>query len=349
MKKIVQSFMMLSFIALSFSACKKDQNMAVLDPAKISSSSLSASTNSLVLEKANQDQSAITFTYSKADFGFQAGATYTLQFAVKGTNFANPIEVSLDANATTLSYKVLDFNALMLKLNLPFDQSSNVEVRVKAFLSSKVDPVYSTSIQLSVKPYPLIDYIYVPGDYQGWNISAADSLISPTGNGVYSGVIDFTPSSTLEFLLTPKKAWDHKYSDGGAGKLVPEGPNNLKAPTAYPYKITADLNNLTINMEKYSWGIIGSSTPTGWGSDTNMKYNNGAQTWSITIHLTPGPGGDGDGFKFRLNDDWTTNFGSKNHDGKLDTQGGNNIPVPSEGDYLITADFVNNTYTMVKQ
>lgn len=341
MKKIIQSFMMLSFIALGFSACKKDQNMAVLNPAKISASALTASTNSLVLQKANQDQSAITFTYSKADFGFQAGATYTLQFAVKGTNFANPIEVALDANATTLSYKVIDFNALMLKLSLPFDQASNVEARVKAFLSSKVAPVYSTPLQLSVKPYPLIDYIYVPGDYQGWNISAADSLMSPTGNGIYSGVIDFTPSSTLEFLLTPKKAWDHKYSDGGAGKLLPEGPNNLKAPTAYPYKITANINNLTIAYEKYSFGIIGDATPTGWGSDTNMKYNNGTRTWSITINLT-----GGGNIKFRLNDDWGTNYGGTN--GTISLNGAN-IPIATSGTYKVSFSEVDMTYSVVKQ
>ncbi|MBD3748190.1 MAG: SusE domain-containing protein [Sphingobacteriales bacterium] len=341
MKKLIQSFMMLSFIALGFSACKKDQSLAVLDPAKISASSLSASTNSLVLEKANQDQNAITFTYSKANFGFEAGATYSIQFAVKGTNFSSPIEAPLDANATTLSYKVIDFNALMLKLNLPFDQASNVEARVKAFLSSKVDVVYSTPVELSVKPYPLIDFIYVPGDYQGWNISAADSLMSPTGNGIYSGVIDFTPSSTLQFLLTPKKAWDHKFSDGGSGKLLPEGPNNLQAPTADPYKITADLNNLTIAFEKYSFGIIGDATPTGWGSDTNMNYNNGTRTWSITLNLIGGKD-----IKFRLNDDWGTNYGGSN--GTISLNGAN-ITIPSDGTYKVSFSEVDMTYSVVKQ
>lgn len=335
--------MMLSFIALGFSACKKDQSMAVLDPAKISASALSASTNSLVLEKANQNQSAITFTYSKADFGFQAGATYTLQFGVKGTNFANPIEVTLDASATTLSYKVLDFNALMLKLNLPFDQASNVEARVKAFLSDKVNPVYSTPVELSVKPYPLIDYIYVPGDYQGWNPSTADSLQSPTGNGIYSGIIDFgaKPGGSLEFKLTPKKEWTVAYGDAGNGAISASAGNNLKVASEYQYKLTADLNAKTMTAEKYSFGIIGDATPTGWGSDTNMTYDNGTRTWSITLNLTAGGN-----IKFRLNDDWGTNYGGKNGTISLN---GDNIAIATSGTYKVSFSEVDMTYSVVKQ
>nr|MBC7612736.1 SusE domain-containing protein [Pseudopedobacter sp.] len=343
MKKIIQSFMILSFIAVAFTACKKDETQAVLDPAKIVASNLSASKNSLVLTKTDQANSAVTFTYSKANFGFSAGATYSLQFAVKGTNFASPQEVSLDATGTTKSFTVLDFNALMLKLNLPFDQASTIQTRVKAILSSNVAPTYSSIVEMSVKPYPLIDYIYVPGDYQGWTPSTADSLISPTGNGVYSGVIDFGAKvgGSLEFKLTPKKEWAVAYGDAGGSKISASAGNNLKVGTEYQYKLTADLNAKTFAAEKYSFGIIGDATPTGWGSDSNMKYNNGTRTWSITVRLLGGKD-----IKFRLNDDWATNYGGKDGVASLN---GDNIRITADGIYKVSFSEVDKTYSVVKQ
>jgi hypothetical protein len=343
MKKIIHSFMMLSFIAVAFTACKKDETQAVLDPSKTVASSLSASKSSLVLTKADQANSAVTFTYSKANFGFSSGATYTLQLAVKGTNFASPQEVSLDANGTSKSFTVLDFNALMLKLNLPFDQTSNIQTRVKAALSSNVAPTYSSIIEMSVKPYALIEYLFVPGDYQGWNPSTADSLMSPTGNGIYSGIINFGAKAggSLEFKLTPKKEWTVAYGDAGSGAISASAGNNLKVATEYQYKLTANLNAKTFVAEKYAIGIIGDATPTGWGSDTHMKYINGTRTWTITLPLLGGKD-----IKFRLNDDWGTNYGGKDGVSSLN---GDNIRIAADGTYKVSFSETDKTYSVVKQ
>ena len=106
--------------------------------------------------------------------------------------------------------------------------------------------------------------------------------------------------------------------------------------------MTANLNDLTIKYDKLSWGIIGDATPRGWGDDTDMMYNNGNRTWTITTPLIGGKE-----MKFRLNDDWGTNYGDNGANGSIELNG-DNIKIATNGNYRIVLDLVNNTYTATK-
>lgn len=96
-------------------------------------------------------------------------------------------------------------------------------------------------------------------------------------------------------------------------------------------------NFFTIKLTPYpswpNWGILGSATPTGWSTDTNMNYDLNTKLYSITIHLTAGGV-----FKFRLDDSWSMNFGDDGNNLTLD-QNGADIPVTVTGDYKITVNF----------
>ena len=96
-------------------------------------------------------------------------------------------------------------------------------------------------------------------------------------------------------------------------------------------------NFFTINLTPYpswpNWGIIGSATPTGWGSDTNMDYSLSTHLYSITMPLI-----GGQAFKFRLDDGWAVNFGDNGDDLSLEGNGAD-IPVAVSGTYLIVANF----------
>ena len=326
-------------------SCQKDETMAVVSTTP-TSAVLAASKTTLVLTKATLADTVQTFSITASDFGFKAGTTNTLEFAVKGTNFATVQSrtlTSTGAGTFTKKYTTKELNDIMLALNLTTGVASDVEVRIVSKISDKVSTVNSNVVSLKVTPFALVAFIYVPGDYQGWNMATADSLMSPTGNGVYSGIIDFSvkPTGSLEYLITPAKSWSNKYANGGTGLLLYNGPNNLKAAAANSYKITANLNANTITYDLLSYGIIGDATPTGWGSDTNMKFNNGTEDWSITIALLGGKN-----IKFRLNDDWGTSYGGAS--GTL-TFNGANIPVPSDGTYKVTFNITKGTFSLVKQ
>lgn len=104
-------------------------------------------------------------------------------------------------------------------------------------------------------------------------------------------------------------------------------------------------NFYTIKVTPYpawpNWGIIGSATPTGWDSDTNLDYSLDTKKYSITMNMVVGE------FKFRLDDQWTVNYGDDGNNLTLEA-GGANIPITSAGSYTIVADFTAKTYTIKK-
>lgn len=107
---------------------------------------------------------------------------------------------------------------------------------------------------------------------------------------------------------------------------------------------------VTANITPYSsyldlsteWGVVGSATPGGWGSpdipDLPFYRTSNPDIIVAYVYLRNGE------IKFRKNNDWTVNVGDNGLDGTLEPNGAN-IPV-TEGDYKITFDIVNMTYTI---
>ena len=326
---------MISVLILS---CTKDE-IQVTASANPTAGALTASATTLVLAKENATKRAVAFNFTAPSFGFDAAVTNTLQLAVKGTNFANAKEVPFSTGVLTKEYTVIDFNAFLLAMSLKTGETAQVEARLKSQVTeASMAPIYSPVITLTVTPYALTSFIYVPGDYQGWNPGTADSLISATSNGIYQGVIAYNAGGTFEFKITPQKKWDVAYGDAGGGKLGTSG-GNLRVPGAGAYQITANLNTLDFTIVPLVWGIIGNA-PVGsnWSNDIDMKYNNGTQTWSATVQMGVGA------FKFRKNHDWGVNFGFST----AGTLGGTDIPVTEAGNYKVVLDLVNNKYTITK-
>jgi hypothetical protein len=251
MKSTFYKCLALSFIALSLWSCKKDETQTVANAG--TGGSLKSSVTSVTLDKTVLTTNVITFTTTNASFGYNAAVTNVLQLAAKGTNFAKPKEASLDVNATSKSYNGLDFNNLLLALGLPTTAASDVEIRIKSSISTAVTPVYSNVVTISAKPFPLTAWIYVPGNYQGWNPATADSLVSVTGNGIYSGIIKFDGD---KFKITPAKKWDLAYGDAGGGKLSTSG-GDISSVSAGFKLLTVDLNTFvyTIADADY-WSIM---------------------------------------------------------------------------------------------
>lgn len=90
-----------------------------------------------------------------------------------------------------------------------------------------------------------------------------------------------------------------------------------------------------VNAQVTTVGIIGTATPNGWDSDTDMsQHPDSSHLWTLSIALTTGEA------KFRANDAWTINWGDTDFPLGVGTQDGPNIPVVG-GFYDIT--FNSNT------
>lgn len=312
--------------------------------------SLTATATTLTLAKADSSKTAITFNFTKANYGYSAAIANTLEIDTAGGTWANAKQVILAANVLSQTYTTADLNSVLLSMNLTPGKAQALQIRVMQSISTSspptVAPIYSNVIKLTATPYAVVNisYLYVPGDYQGWAPATADSLISLTSNGIYQGVINFPAGGTFQFKLTPAKNFSASYGSAGAGKISLTASANLTVPTAGSYLIVADINAGTITETPFVWSIIGDATTGGWNTDTDMKFNNGPkQQWELTTPLTAG------GFKFRKNHDWGVSYGSLTTPGILDTQNNNNITVTTAGNYSITLNVATLTYTITKK
>ncbi|TAH02388.1 MAG: SusF/SusE family outer membrane protein [Sphingobacteriales bacterium] len=339
MKKLFTQFILLSAALLFIlSACKKDETQAVLDVK--SAGALKASATTLNLKRDDADKVAVTFDFTETDFGYNAAANNVLQIAVEGTNFATPKEVILEPKMLSKIFKVIDFNALMLSLGLPVSVDSKIQARLKSQLNDKVGLNYSNVINMTVNPFPLTSFLYVPGAYQGWNPSNAESLISPLSDNIYTGVINFTPGN-LMFKIVTKRSWGPpEYGKGASDGLIAVGGGDIAAPKTGWQKLTANTIANTLTFEDYSFGMLGDASPGGWDNDTVMAYDNATQTWSVTLVLKTGK------IKFRLNGAWALNYGGK--DGVL-SKGGDDIVITEAGTFKVSFSIPESTYTLTKQ
>lgn len=247
MKKIFISFLALSgVVLLMLSSCKKDETKVYSSIG--STGTLSTSTTSPALSKANADANAVTFNWQSTTVtGNPSNITYTLQFDKKGNNFASAREIAV--TGTTASVTQGAMNTVLLNLGLPDGVAASVETRLKSVIAPNATPAYSNVLTLTVTPYSLVSYVYVPGAYQGWDPSKAPFLASATSNGIYTGTIIVPASTTsLEFKITPAQNWNTSY--GGAAGVLSTSGGNLTFPSTGSFKVDVNLNTLTYTITK---------------------------------------------------------------------------------------------------
>lgn len=342
MKTLITKFFAVGGMAIiMLASCKKDE-IKVVAPATATNAAITLSTTTPTLSKATLASTAITITAAQANYGYDAAVSYTVQLAVKGTSFAKPVEVTLTKDALSKVYTVQDFNNLLLSMNLTTGVSAQVEVRLKTSLSTTAGITYSAVSTITATPFALTSYIYVPGAYQGWNPATADSLQSATGNGVYTGIINFT-AGNLEFKITPAKKWDIAYGTTTAGKIGTSG-GNITVPAAGLYYFTADLNNgtLTLAAADYMSAIGNAPVGSGWSTDIDLKYNNGTLAWEGVVPMVVGE------FKYRMNHAWDNSYGipKTGADGTfLNNTDNNNIPIAAAGNYKVGITTVYSDYS----
>lgn len=356
MKSLLNKVLVVSGLALlALSSCKKDD-------VKITATSgtpglLSASATTLVLNSAKLADPATvqTFTFVQANFGYNAAVTNELQIDVPSDNFANPpYKLALGANVFTAAFNTADFNALLLKTGLKGNVAGQVNVRMKSTISGGTTTVYSNVLALNVTPFNLTSWVYVVGNFNGYSTTAPDSLISPTSNGIYTGIINFTAAGS-RFLVLPAKNFNNKYATVTnpptgtdlsltyATEYVSSSGNDLYAPTTpgyYLITLNTNTNSITVALTN-TYSAIGatSADASGYSIDVPLtKYvNDGATGWTGTVGLKVGD------FKIRQNNDWSFSWGipkaGTEGDGVANTlndTSNTNIPVTVAGNYTVS-------------
>ena len=158
----------------------------------------------------------------------------------------------------------------------------------------------------------------------GWD--GPDVPFYKTGaNGVF---VCYAKLATGDVKIRENNKWDLNYGDTGANGTLEVNGDNIKV-TAGSYKITFDAVKLTVKLENFSWGLVGSATPNGWnGPDLDFFYDPATDQFRALANLV-----DGD-LKIRKNNDWSINYGDNGANGSLELNGAN--IVVTKGVYLIT-------------
>ena len=170
------------------------------------------------------------------------------------------------------------------------------------------------------------EFIYVPGNHQGWAPDKAPALQSPAFDGVYVGYTYLNGN----FKFTKERNWNAEYNfNDFATKdaiFFNNDGSNINISEEGFYQIKADVASSNLSAVKTTWGIIGPAQAGGWDTDTDMTWNAADESWTATVELAT------DEFKFRANDAWAINVG-----GSLDnlTQDGANIKVAEAGTYEV--------------
>lgn len=336
----ISFFSLFGFFALFLLwGCEKDEQQLVLQPG--GTITLTPSSTTVTLSNSSSAANPLTLTWTPVNYGVNVPVTYTVQFDKIGNQFQAPAEISA-GSSTSISLTTADLNAALLKVGLTGGVPGQVEMRVRAGINRPNDQpnqfVFSNGVALNATPISTVSYLYVPGAYQNWAPERAPGLISSQSNGIYEGFIYFPVASEFKFTSLP--AWSGtNYGIGAAADKLSTTGDNLKLAAPGYYLFSVNTTTLTWSVLKTDWSIIGAATPKGWDGDTPMTYDPTTGTWKVDLALKQ------DEFKFRANNAWSLNLGDTGADGVLDA-GGDNIKVPSAGNYTIELNLSKaGTYT----
>lgn len=298
-----------------------------------------------VLNPATASAEVTTLVWNHADYGVQTEINYEVEFSIADTEFAVITSGGLTNNRfVTFTHESL--NAIALSAGLTPYTAGDLDLRIKSSLGTNEDVIaYSNVVTITVTPYTTdLPKLAVPGNHQGWsdanNFESAPRIAaSGFGETDYEGYMWL--DGEFKFLAPNGAtfAWGNTdYGDNGdfSGILVETGESNCSAIAGF-YRVRANTTDLTYTTTAVSWGIIGSATPTGWDSDTDLTYNPTTKKLEIaSIALVPGA------FKFRGNNAWSNGFdlGTVNADGFL-VDGGDLTFSGAAGNYKVILDLSN--------
>ncbi len=310
--------------------------------------------NVYVLTPENMDALGERFVWTAANFGAGVIPNYAIEIDRAGDNFDTPATIGITNGTTQFAASQSVLNTALLAVGAVPYESANFEVRVKAYVGDMFN--YSNVAEMIITPYTTeTPKIYAVGNFQaasgyGNDWTPADGVpLESSGFGLtdFEGYV-YMNVPTPEFKLLPtNENFDGDFGDDGsfAGMLTQSGAGEANIPLSGPgyYLIKANTGavtasnpeGMTYTAQPTAWGIIGSATPTGWDSDTDMTYDPATKKWTITLNLI-----GGQEIKFRANDAWDLNFGDDGANGSLEA-GGANIAIPTSGSYTVTLDLSN--------
>lgn len=336
MKKYINKLILLGGLLFLGSSCETDGQLTTLKAVSFPSS-FEVSSSEIILTESTAEDQALLVSWPAVSFPIAAPVTYAIQFDlvsdISGSQaWQKAKRIVVGEDVLSKSFLDRDLNKIATDLGLPIDVPGQLAIRIEATMDRKI---YSNTTTITVTPYEksvVFGEIYMPGAYQGdWNVDTALAL-PEISKGIYQGYVTVLPGYGPVFKLNTGRNWEQFYGAGATNNdLKNMSTTDFALPGEGSYQVKVNLNTLKWSSIAYSWGVVGDGTPGGWDASTPMNYDYQTKTWKVTVNLVPG------NVKFRLNNDWAINYGSKNNTdfvAYLDNSGAHYIS--EAGSYEIT-------------
>jgi len=358
MKTIFKHFLLVVILAFGFFSCEEDDNINfVLQP---SSDTVEFTTNlsaRYLISDATAANVADRLTWNPVDFGVPTVVTYTLEGSMDNTTFeeiASTTETNIAISVRTL----LDFAE---ELGLDADpatvddagnpnntgvayfrviaaagdgSASNTSTTVSEAVGLNFEIIENEAEPLAPIAVSQLGIKIIGPDFA----NELDIKMYTRGDGIHFVAFN-SPGSDRVFKLRENNDWtvNYGFGDDPESTIIQGGfANDIPFPEGDILVLEVDLNSLTYSLAPGdSWGIIGD----------NINGFNAAG--GPDIRLTEDPGQPGLWFalaielpetqaKFRLNNDWGSNWGPDGNGGL--TQGSLDNFQIAQGDYDVVLD-----------
>ncbi|MFD1294522.1 SusE domain-containing protein [Lutibacter holmesii] len=331
MKKILNNILILFSITTFLVGCEQEDYTVLSDDAN---TVVSLDVSEVVLVPENADQNALTVSWTDPDFGYNAGVVYQVTF----TNIDQETTVSAGTDLSK-AFETTQLNKMLLGIGLAGDTPTPVDVKVTIVLSAYKQIVSNTSTFTATIYEDKLDLSTEWGVVGSATPNGWDGPDVPFFTTSESNVLVAYPTLTDgEIKFRTNNSWVVNYGDTGLDGALDSGGDNIPV-SAGMYKILMNVSTLTYTIEPFTWGLVGDATENSWdGPDMPLTYDSYSDTWKAIVTLGTGE------WKFRLNNDWSVNYGDTGLDGALES-GGDNIPVTA-GNYLVIFDANAATYTI---
>lgn len=301
-----------------------------------------------VLSDANTTKvEQVVFTWDPADFGAKTGVLYSVyaelgkEKALVGQNYKNSLSINKG-----------DFVGMVCS-SLNGEKNSDVTINayVEATLKDVVNSPVLTSEKVSfmVHTYlPPKKSIWLPGKYQDWSQFGTEIIEVEAGTSTYKILVDVSNKAETPYyfkIVDENQSWVGR-NDG----YKPEGwevadPANTDGNFSVTEKesimwLTINTKTKTVAREVVSKvAMIGSfQSEKEWDEATEpeFRYDPAKNVWESPVISFKA----GDQWLLRLNGSWDHKYGSAVATtdiagGYEITKGGENIPAPGAGDYIV--------------
>ena len=340
--KINRYFSILAAATAMFAACQKEE-MVTFHPENVVPPVLHAVEDVVVTTDNKSEQ--VTFTWDKADFGFNAEVFYSLDMKLGEKSIS--LFSGITGDKMAVSYEALN-NKVFNEFGIT-EGSGEFDLLLGAKLKTS-DIFYADPVKIKVTPtaaekvYPMI---YVLGNFCDWDAKGQmQHLFDFKENDKdFSGVIGFGGLASEGFKIRgTEEGWDNSCNWGIQGENTDVEPStiqlcsdggseHIKNYSKDYYHFTFDKSTLVLKVNKSftQVGLIGINND--WDNDIVMKFNPAKQVFYADVEVAA----DGE-FKFRFDADW--NAGDYGGDLKALTKGGANIAIEA-GNYRIYLNMNN--------